>query len=104
MTLKEVRHVLGAKAKLVCPDRGHATDAGARVVIEGRVARFEMRGKVCMEATQRNGLFEMETVERRRAFLAVKAAGVKRVGEVARKRPVIEEANESGEEDGGEGH
>ena len=50
VTLKEVRHVPGAKASLFALKR--ATDAGARVVVEGRVARFEMRGKVCMEATE----------------------------------------------------
>jgi hypothetical protein len=83
VTLKEVRHVPEAKANLFALKR--ATDAGARVVIERRVARFEMGGIVRMEATQRDGLFEVETVKKPRAFLAVKPAIEKRVGEAARK-------------------
>ena len=83
VTLKEVRHVPDAKANLFALKR--ATDAGARVVMERRVARFEMGGIVRMEATQRDGLFEIETVEKPRAFLAVRPTIEKRVGEAARK-------------------
>eukprot|EP00243_Klebsormidium_subtile_P008726 TRINITY_DN418_c0_g1_i2.p1 TRINITY_DN418_c0_g1~~TRINITY_DN418_c0_g1_i2.p1 ORF type:complete len:569 (+),score=90.43 TRINITY_DN418_c0_g1_i2:723-2429(+) len=89
VTLKEVRHVPEAKANLVALKR--ATDAGARVVMERRVARFEMGGIVRMEAMQRDGLFEVETVEKPRAFLAVKPAIEKRVGEAARKPQAEEE-------------
>ncbi len=83
VTLKEVRHVPEAKANLFALTR--ATDAGARVVMERRVARIEMGGIVRMEAIPRDGLFEIETVEKPRAFLAVKPAMEKRVGETARK-------------------
>ena len=89
VTLKEVRHVPEAKASLFALKR--ATDAGARVVMERRVARFEMGGIVRMEAVQRDGLFEIVTVEKPRAFLAVKPAGEKRFGEAARKPQVKEE-------------
>ena len=89
VTLKEVRHVPEAKANLFALKR--ATDAGARVVMERRVARFEIGGIVRMEATQRDGLFEIKTVEKPRAFLAVKPAIEKQVGEAARKPQAKEE-------------
>ena len=91
VTLKEVRHVPGAKASLFALSR--ATDAGAKVVMEGQVAHFEMGGAVCMEATLRDGLFVIATVEKQRAFLAVKPAGVPRVEEAARKPRVKEETD-----------
>jgi hypothetical protein len=65
VTLKEVRHVPKAKASLFALKR--ATDAGARVVMERRVARFEMGGIVLMEAVQKDGLFEIATMEKPRA-------------------------------------
>jgi hypothetical protein len=83
VTLKEVRRVTEAKASLFALKR--ATDAGARVVMERRVARFEMGGIVRMEAVQKDGLFEIATVEKPRAFLAVEPTREKRVKETARK-------------------
>ena len=41
-----------------------------------------------MEAAQRDGLLEIVTMEKQRAFLAVKPAGVERVEEGARKPPI----------------
>ena len=59
VTLYEVRHVPKARANLFALRR--ATDAGARVTIEGRVAQFELGGVVCMEAEEKNGLWEIAT-------------------------------------------
>ena len=59
VTLKEVRHVPEARANLFALRR--ATDAGARIVIEGRTALFEMGGAVCMKAQERDGLWEIAT-------------------------------------------
>jgi hypothetical protein len=68
-----------------------ATNAGARVVMERRVARFEMGGIVRMEAVQKDGLFEIATVEKPMAFLAVEPTTEKRVKESARKPQMKEE-------------
>jgi hypothetical protein len=36
-----------------------ATEAGAEVLIKGRVAKFFMRGRLCMEAIQGDGLWQV---------------------------------------------
>jgi hypothetical protein len=89
VTLKEVPHVPEVKASLFALKR--ATDARARVVMERRVARFEMGGIVRMEAVQKDGLFEIATVEKPMAFLAVEQTSEKRVKELARKPQMKEE-------------
>src|SRR3569623_45214 len=60
VTLREVRHAPRAQASLFSLTR--ATDAGARVVLEGRTARIETDNVVRMEAVKRGGLWEIETV------------------------------------------
>jgi hypothetical protein len=57
VTLKEVRHVPKARANLFALRR--ATNAGTKVTMEGRIATFETNGVVCMEAEERNGLWEI---------------------------------------------
>jgi hypothetical protein len=64
VTLQEVRHVPKARANLFA--LGRATDAGARVTIGGRVAQFELNGAVCMEAKEKNGLWEIRREKSRR--------------------------------------
>ena len=68
VTLREVRHAPEARASLFALTR--ATDAGARVVLEGRTAKVEMGGVVHVQAVQRGGLWEIETARKQRAFLA----------------------------------
>ena len=67
VTLREVRHASRAQASLFSLTR--ATDAGARVVLEGRTAQIETDNVVRMEAVKRGGLWEIETVGMQRAFL-----------------------------------
>ncbi|GAQ93462.1 hypothetical protein KFL_015490020 [Klebsormidium nitens] len=88
VTLNEVWHVPGARANLFAMRR--ATDAGARISFERGIARFEMGGVVSMEAVQRGGLWEIATVKKARAFLAVKGPvkTERRFGEVAPKPEV----------------
>ncbi|GAQ93542.1 hypothetical protein KFL_016350010 [Klebsormidium nitens] len=66
---------------------GRATDAGARVVLEGRKAQIESDGVVRMEAVKRGGLWEIETVGKQPAFLAREPVRKNRVTATA-KRPV----------------
>ena len=61
VTLREVRHVPKARANLFALRR--ATDAGSKITIEGRLATFETNGVVCMEAKEKNGLWEIVTTE-----------------------------------------
>ncbi|GAQ91957.1 hypothetical protein with Ribonuclease H-like domain [Klebsormidium nitens] len=91
VTLNEVWHVPGARANLLAMWK--ANDAGARVCFERGVARFEKGVVVRMEAVQRDALWEIATVKKGRAFLAVKRpANVGgRTGEAARKPPVVAE-------------
>ncbi|GAQ92838.1 hypothetical protein KFL_011620050 [Klebsormidium nitens] len=53
VTLREVRHAPRAQVNLFALTR--ATDAGARVVLEGRTAQIETDGVVRMEAVKRGG-------------------------------------------------
>jgi hypothetical protein len=55
--LREVLHVPQAKASLFALRT--ATEAGAEVLIKGRVAQFFMRGRLCMEAIQGDGLWQV---------------------------------------------
>jgi hypothetical protein len=55
VTLQVVQHVSKERANLFALRR--ATDAGARIMIEGRTARFETGGAVCMVAEKKNGLW-----------------------------------------------
>jgi hypothetical protein len=55
--LREVLHVPQAKASLFALRT--ATEAGAEVSIKGRVAQFFMRGRLCMEAIQGDGLWQV---------------------------------------------
>ncbi|GAQ93107.1 hypothetical protein KFL_013020010, partial [Klebsormidium nitens] len=68
-------------------------DAGARVSFEKGVARFEMGGVVKMEAVQHGELWEIVTVKKAQAFVAVKGPAKTgfRFGEAARKPPVVAE-------------
>ncbi|GAQ93197.1 hypothetical protein KFL_013550020 [Klebsormidium nitens] len=68
-----------------------ATDAGARVVLEGRIAQIETDNVVRMEAVKRGGLWEIETVGKQRAFLARGPVKRNRVCATA-KRPVRAES------------
>jgi hypothetical protein len=61
VTLREVRHVPKARANLFAPRR--ATDAGLQITIEGRLPTFKTNGVVCMEAKEKNGLWEIVTTE-----------------------------------------
>ena len=89
VTLREVRHAPRAQANLFALTR--ATDAGARVVLEGRTAQIETDGVVRMEAVKRGGLWEIETVGKQRAFLARGPVKKDRVCATA-KRPVRAES------------
>ena len=60
ITLRNVRHVPGAKANLLA--LGRATDAGAEIRIRGKRAEFAFNGDVCMEAFQVDGLWHVLTV------------------------------------------
>lgn len=51
VTLQEVRHVPKVRANLFALRR--ATDARARITIEGRTATFKIGGAVCMMAAPR---------------------------------------------------
>ncbi|GAQ92707.1 hypothetical protein KFL_011010020 [Klebsormidium nitens] len=68
-----------------------ATNAEARVVLEGRTAQIETDGVVRMEAVKRGGLWEIETVGKQRAFLARGPVKGNRVCATA-KRPAIAES------------
>ncbi|GAQ92900.1 hypothetical protein KFL_011910020 [Klebsormidium nitens] len=67
-----------------------ALGAGARISFEGGIARFEMGSVVRMEAVQRGELWEIATVKKTRAFLAVKwpVKTERRLGKVAPKPEV----------------
>lgn len=58
VTLREVRHGPRARANLFALLR--ATDAGARVVLEGRTAQVMTDGVGRMEAVKRGGLWEIK--------------------------------------------
>jgi hypothetical protein len=68
VTLREVRHVPEAKADLFALRR--ATDAGAKIVVEGAGSRFLMGGVVKMQAIQQGSLWKIETVEEHTAYVA----------------------------------
>jgi hypothetical protein len=89
VTLNGVWHVLGARANLFAMRR--ATDAGARILFEKGKAHFELGGVVSMEAVQRGGLWEIATVKKARAYLAVKGPAEmgRRMGEAARRPQVM---------------
>jgi hypothetical protein len=55
--LREVLHVPQAKASLLALET--ATESGAKVLIKVRVAQFFMRGRLCMEAIQGDGLWQV---------------------------------------------
>jgi hypothetical protein len=55
--LREVLHVPQTKASLFALRT--PTEAGAEVLIKGRVAQFFMRGRLCMEAIQGDGLWQV---------------------------------------------
>jgi hypothetical protein len=57
--LREVLHVPQAKASLFALRT--ATEAGAEVLIKGSVSQFFMRGWLCMEAIQGDGLWQVES-------------------------------------------
>lgn len=67
VSLTKVRHAPRTRAKLFALSR--ATDAGARVVRQARTAQVMTDGVFRMEAVEREGLWEIETVGQR-AFLA----------------------------------
>jgi hypothetical protein len=89
VTLNEVWHVPGARANLFAMRR--ATDAGAKILIEKGKAQIEMGGVVSMEAVQRGGLWEIATVKKARAYLAVKGPTEmgRRMGEAAMRPQVL---------------
>jgi hypothetical protein len=89
VTLREVRHAPRAQASLFSLTR--ATDAGARVVLEGSSAQIETDNVVRMEAVKRGGLWEIETVGKQRAFLARGPVKGNRMCTTA-KRPVRAES------------
>lgn len=66
-TLRDVRHVPGAKANLLA--LGRATDAGAEIRIRGKRAEFAFNGDVCMEALQVDGLWHVLTVSTGKSFI-----------------------------------
>jgi hypothetical protein len=68
VTLREVRHVPEAKANLFALRR--ATDAGAKIVLEGAGCCFLMGGRVKMQAIQQGGLWKIETVGEHTAYVA----------------------------------
>ena len=76
ITLWEVGHAPKAQTSLFALTR--ATDARARVVLEGRTAQIETDGVVRMEAVKSGGLCEIDTVRKQRAFLARRP--VKKIG------------------------
>jgi hypothetical protein len=68
-----------------------ATDAGAKIVLEGAGCRFLIRGTVKMQAIQQGGLWKIETVEEHTAYVAQEPAKRDRaMGEEkqAAKKPV----------------
>jgi hypothetical protein len=71
VTLNKVWPVPGARANLFALRR--ATNAGTKTLIEKGKAQFERGGVVSMEAVQRGGLWEIATVKKAKAYLAVKA-------------------------------
>src|SRR3569833_2744726 len=89
VTLREVRHAPRARASLFALTR--ATDAGARVVLQGRTAQVMTDGVVQMQAAKRGGLWEIETVGKQRAFLARGHVKENRVVAAA-KRPMRAES------------
>jgi hypothetical protein len=98
VTLKEVWHVPEARANLFAMRK--ATDAGAKILIEKGKAQFEMDGIVRMEAVQRGGLWEIATVRKARAFMALKTGAIgteRRVGELVVKKPQGEVAKKQRE-------
>jgi hypothetical protein len=102
VTLKEVRHVPEAKANLFALRR--ATDAGAKIVLEGAGCRFLMGGTVKMQAIQQGSLWKIETVGEHTAYVAQGPAKRDRaMGEEkqAEKKPVkvIEVNLDSDDED-----
>jgi hypothetical protein len=68
VTLREVRHVPEAKANLFALRR--ATDAGAKIVLEGAGCRFQMGGVVKMQAIQQGALWKIKTVGEHTAYVA----------------------------------
>lgn len=92
VTFSKVRHAPEAQFNLFSVMR--ATEAGAQVVFAGRTAQVIVRGVVGVvhvEAVKRGGLYEVETVEKRRAFLARAPVKKKRVSAKA-KKPVRAES------------
>ncbi len=90
VTLNEVWHVPGARANLFAMRR--ATDAGAKISFGKGKAQFEMGVVVKMEAVQRGGLWEIATVKKARALLAVKTGPVqagRRAKGAAAKKPQV---------------
>jgi hypothetical protein len=90
VTLREVRYVPEAKANLFALRR--ATDAGAKIVLEGAECRFLMGGVVKMQAIQQEGMWKIETMGEHTAFVAQDPAkGPENGGESKRGEPSGEE-------------